>query len=33
VLGNIYVVSEFLMAVLMKSSVFWDMTQSRTGNR
>jgi len=32
-LANIYVVSEFLTAVLMKTSIFWDMTQSRTGNR
>ena len=32
-LGKTYVVSEFLTAVLMKTSVFWDMTQTRTGNR
>jgi len=32
-LGNSYMVPEFLTAVLMKNSVFWDMTQSRTGNR
>lgn len=32
-LGNTYVVSEFLTAVLIKTSFFWDMIQSRTGNR
>ena len=32
-LGNTYMVSESLTAVLVKSSVFWNMTQSRTGNR